>query len=372
MTIQELITSLRHDQKMPTTDVSRDAEFVDYVNRLLRGGVRPILVAYKSDLGLREWTTTSTSDRQRSYSLPSDFHVMRELYYIRPKLTGTISASDSDLLNFSLDSSASTSDDAYNGYLIRFTSGTGAYQQRMISNYTGSTLKVTVDEALSLDPSTDTTYAIFETLDDTCELQQLRAKNVHRDYSSYGEPRVFALDGTRLVLGDVPDASYILDGWYWRREPDLNIDATVSAVAATDLFTASNHKRATGQPVRFTSTDTLPEGLSEDTTYYVIRVSSSTFKVSTTFEGALQGVAVNLTSAGTGVHTITDVLPYNGYFDDALRQYATMLALNRDEYSTKVEMAIYSQIQMDGFEILNSRKSWQDGGQAPLRGARRP
>ena len=178
MTIQELLISLRHDQKMLSTDTSRDAEFVDYVNRLLRGGVRPILVAYKSDLGLREWTTTSTADRQRSYNLPSDFHVMRELYYVKPKLTGTVASADGDLLNFVLDSSASTSDDAYNGYLIRFTPGTGAYQQRMISDYTGATLKVTVDEALSLDPSTDTTYAIFQVFDDTDELQQLRALSV--------------------------------------------------------------------------------------------------------------------------------------------------------------------------------------------------
>lgn len=370
MTVQELITSLRRDMKMLSTDASRDEEFVDYVNRLTRGAIRPILVAFKSDVGQREWTMVSTVDRQRSYTLPSDFHVMSELYYVLPILTGTVAAADGDLLTFTLDSSASTSDDAYNGYMIRFTSGTGAFQQRMVSDYVGATLKVTVDEALLLDPSTDTTYAIFELYDDTCLLQQMRAKEVHMNYASYGEPSVYALTDGRVVLGDVPDNAYVLDGWYWRREPDLRIDATITANATTNVLTASDHKRSTGQPVQFTTTGTLPAGLTELTTYYVIWASSSTFKVSTSFEGAVQGVAVDITDTGSGIHTVTDVLPYAGYFDDALRQYAAMLALNRDEYSVKVEMSIFAQIQSDGFEILNARKSWQNGGQAPLRGTR--
>jgi hypothetical protein len=58
-----------------------------------------------------------------------------------------------------------------------------------------------------------------------------------------------------------------------------------------------------GDPVQFTTTGTLPTGLSAGTTYYVIStgLTSGAFEVSATLGGA----AINTTGAGSGTHSVT-------------------------------------------------------------------
>jgi hypothetical protein len=78
---------------------------------------------------------------------------------------------------------------------------------------------------------------------------------------------------------------------------------TVAATAATDLLAAASHKMPYGTRLRFTTTDTLPAGLALATDYYMVSVNANDFKVSLTPGGA----AVDITDAGTGVHTATPV-----------------------------------------------------------------
>jgi hypothetical protein len=61
--------------------------------------------------------------------------------------------------------------------------------------------------------------------------------------------------------------------------------------------------------VRFTTTTTLPTGLSLNTDYWLIRVSSTTARVATTYANAIAGTAIAFTDAGTGTHTVTLRLP---------------------------------------------------------------
>lgn len=68
---------------------------------------------------------------------------------------------------------------------------------------------------------------------------------------------------------------------------------------ATDEIILSGHGRYNNSRVLFTTTGTLPAGLSAATIYYCIVTSSSRFKVSLTSGGG----AVDITDAGTGVHT---------------------------------------------------------------------
>lgn len=92
---------------------------------------------------------------------------------------------------------------------------------------------------------------------------------------------------------------------------------TFTADASTDICTASaslvtqagtdaglNFQSAA---VQFTTTGTLPAGLSLNTTYFLIYVSDTTFKVSTSWINSNGGTAIDITSTGTGVHTITAV-----------------------------------------------------------------
>ena len=88
--------------------------------------------------------------------------------------------------------------------------------------------------------------------------------------------------------------------------------ATFSAVAATDVCTASSHGLRNGDMVILTTITTLPAGLALATVYWVIEAATNTFKLSATsvpyYTTAVAGeiyTPVNITDTGTGAHTFT-------------------------------------------------------------------
>lgn len=84
-------------------------------------------------------------------------------------------------------------------------------------------------------------------------------------------------------------------------------DITVSGVTnGSDLFTAVAHGMATGDgPYRLTNSGGgLPAGSAVDTNYWIIRLSADTFSIATSYADAIALTAVNLTTDGTGVHTL--------------------------------------------------------------------
>lgn len=89
---------------------------------------------------------------------------------------------------------------------------------------------------------------------------------------------------------------------------------TFSADTGTDIMTYTSTANIpsnilTGTRVRLTTTTTLPAPLATDTDYYVIRVSDTTFKLATSYANAIAGTAIDITTTGTGTHTITWLLP---------------------------------------------------------------
>lgn len=72
--------------------------------------------------------------------------------------TCTVSCTSSTII---LATGASAVDDTYNGLYIVLTSGTGAGQVRLVSDYTGSTRTLTVGTNWSVTPDNSTTYAIY-------------------------------------------------------------------------------------------------------------------------------------------------------------------------------------------------------------------
>ena len=125
-----------------------------------------------------------------------------------------------------------------------------------------------------------------------------RSVRVGDDY-----PVGFSVDTTKKILSihkhGVKDINRTLMS-------DLNM---VSANASTDVITYTVRSGYTswletpGSEVSFLAVTglggALPGGLSESNRYYTIPVSSNSFKVATTRENALNGVAVNITSAGS-------------------------------------------------------------------------
>lgn len=82
-------------------------------------------------------------------------------------------------------------------------------------------------------------------------------------------------------------------------EPNFTADA------GTDLLTSNAHGYVLNDPVRVISTDTLPGGLATATTYYVRDATTNAFKLAATKGGA----AIDITSAGSGTHTIRRHVP---------------------------------------------------------------
>jgi hypothetical protein len=99
--------------------------------------------------------------------------------------------------------------------------------------------------------------------------------------------------------------------------------ATTNTLGQSDTFTANDttdictwsstanipSNILTGTRVRLTTTTTLPGGLATATDYYVIKVSDTTFKLATTFANAVANTAIDITTTGTGTHTVTWLLP---------------------------------------------------------------
>lgn len=99
--------------------------------------------------------------------------------------------------------------------------------------------------------------------------------------------------------------------------------ATTNTLGQSDTFTADTGTDTmtytstanfpsnimTGTRVRLTTTTTLPAPLATATDYYVIKASDSTFQLATTFANAIAGTEIDITTTGTGTHTITWLLP---------------------------------------------------------------
>lgn len=73
--------------------------------------------------------------------------------------TGTAQAGAASTVT--LAAGASATDDIYNGYGVRIVSGTGAGQDRIISDYVGSTKVATVGSPWLVQPNNTSVYEVF-------------------------------------------------------------------------------------------------------------------------------------------------------------------------------------------------------------------
>lgn len=85
----------------------------------------------------------------------------------------------------------------------------------------------------------------------------------------------------------------------------INPQVAVTANAATDTLTSAAHGLVLGNKIQFTTSNTLPAGLSLNTDYYVISagLTANDFRVSLTSGGSV----VDITSTGTGTHKWTRI-----------------------------------------------------------------
>jgi len=115
----------------------------------------------------------------------------------------------------------------------------------------------------------------------------------------------------------VPATLMLVDVLGWMRVTSITVTSAQSTIWG-EAFTASS---STGllltyaqdwqnfSKVRFTTTGTLPTGLSLNTDYWLVRQGATTSKVATTYANAIAGTVVAYTDGGTGTHTLTCRLP---------------------------------------------------------------
>ena len=77
---------------------------------------------------------------------------------------------------------------------------------------------------------------------------------------------------------------------------------------STDFVTQNGHGLGNNTPIQFTTTGTLPTGITASTMYFAVSVTENTFKVATT----PNGTAIDLTGTPSGVHTLRR---YTGILD---------------------------------------------------------
>lgn len=111
--------------------------------------------------------------------------------------------------------------------------------------------------------------------------------------------------GTNTKLYDitVTAVDIALRRVYFTPVASTNMSAINTTTETITVGSTANYP--TGTPVRWTTTGTLPGGLTVDTVYYVINVSGTTVRMATTLANALAGTPlVDLTSSGSGTHTM--------------------------------------------------------------------
>lgn len=85
---------------------------------------------------------------------------------------------------------------------------------------------------------------------------------------------------------------------------------TISSVnTSTDQLTiTANNSVYTGSVINYVSTGSAIGGLISGTNYYAIRISSTIIQLATTLANAIAGIAIDLTSIGSGTQTVSITL----------------------------------------------------------------
>lgn len=155
------------------------------------------------------------------------------------------------------------------------------------------------EDVVELHGHIDTTAAVYCGVrlvkTSLARITELRQAAAALGRANAGKPRLYALErtptGLRVHLWPAPPASS---------------SQAFTADAGTDqLLVASTSSLPTGARVRVSNSGgALPAPLAANTTYYAINVDGTHIKLATSLANAKAGTAIDLTSAGSGTHTL--------------------------------------------------------------------
>jgi len=83
------------------------------------------------------------------------------------------------------------------------------------------------------------------------------------------------------------------------------VSRSSNVITVTGIANNSNNEFQTAQAVFYHTSGSVITGLTNDTTYYVVRVSNTTISLASSLANAQNGTVITLTSDGTGIQTFT-------------------------------------------------------------------
>lgn len=86
------------------------------------------------------------------------------------------------------------------------------------------------------------------------------------------------------------------------------VSRSSNVITVSGLSNNSNNEFQTGQAVLYATTSGAITGLTNNTTYYVIRVSNTTFSLASSLANAQNGTVIALSSDGSGTQTFTQTM----------------------------------------------------------------
>ena len=138
---------------------------------------------------------------------------------------------------------------------------------------------------------------------------------------------------------DLHELASVAGGPDWSRlsaNPLAFADLLIAAVnAGANTLTVTAHGRATGDgPVQLETTGTAPGGAATLTDYWLIVVDANTVQLAATFLNAMDLVPLDLTSAGTGSHSLVST-------DDTRAQGAEAIARTCGTRTATVRVMVF-------------------------------
>ena len=114
------------------------------------------------------------------------------------------------------------------------------------------------------------------------------------------------------AMNTAPTGWLLCDGTAVSRTTYANLFAAIVpskgtvtiTIATPGVVTLASHGFQTGDMIYLTTTGALPTGLSQNTIYYVINVTSSTFRLAISAANAAAGTAINTSGTQSGTHTL--------------------------------------------------------------------
>jgi hypothetical protein len=175
-------------------------------------------------------------------------------------------------------------------------------------------------------------------------------------YSADQEPQYWALEGRRLIFESTADAAHtdLVIHYNKKHRPRLeSFEDTFTVDAANNdiQLSTGDHTFVTGDgPFTLSNSGgALPSGLATSTNYWVLYQpdNPTEFNLASSKANALDNDPVTISDAGSGTHTITltdDIMPWDGIFDELLREMIVMHAKAKQEGNVGQPEAIYGDV----------------------------